>query len=377
MLNYFLFTVICSMVFMFHKKLGLLFMIVGVFYFLLVLPTTGQDYDVYKQAYDQAYFSAQYPWFFSRTVLTSEPFYLWYNSFWGVILPLEFPGYLAINFLVCVLISKAVFRKLRPDNFAYYWMMFLPVIIPTIFYFSPRSSISFIFIFAGMMSLVHKRYWLAIFLLFLGCITHSQFLLIAFLIGITCVMFFRVNNDTNKYLRIIMISSMVLFVLLNFMNQISSTIVSFLSFLPSVGIIASKMHYFESEGGSENFRITAILSIFIYPLLSYKLLKLITSKDENLIFLSSVTKKSEILFTYLLFALIVYGGVINISFISDPHVAGRLSRFSDYVGMGFVFPLFITLMYGEQALKWIVLFFCLLAPILFATLYVNVDWRIF
>lgn len=377
MLNYFLFTVICSMIFMFHKKIGFLFMVLGVFYFLVVLPTTGMDYDVYKQAFDGAYFSVEYPWFFSKTILTSEPFYLWYNSFWGAILPLGFPWYLAINFTICVLLSKFIFEKFKPDNYFYFWVMLLPVIIPTIFYFSPRSSISFILIFGGMMTLVQHRYLSAVFLFFVGCMTHSQFLLISFLIGFTYLLLYKAKNDQDRYLRIIKIFAVVLFVLLNFMSQISSLLVSFLSFLPSVDIIASKMHYFDSEGNSESFRLTAILSVLIYPLLAYKLVKLITHSRQNLIFVSSVTKATEVLFIYLLFAVMVYGGIINLSFINDPHVAGRLSRLSDYVGMGLVLPLFIRLFLNEQTIKWVLILFCLLAPILFATLYVNVDWLIF
>jgi hypothetical protein len=362
---------------MFHKRIGFALLLAGVFYFLVVLPTTGWDYEVYKQAFDASYFSDKYPWFQSRTILTSEPFYLWYNSFWGVILPLGFSWYLAVNFLVCVVISKFTFKKFKPDHFLYFWLMFLPVIIPTVFYFSPRSSISFILIFCAMVTLTRHKYLWATLLFFMGCMTHSQFLLITFLIIGTYILLYRANYSEEKYMRIIKFLSIFLFIALNFMSQLSSVLVNFLSFLPTVKIIAAKMHYFESEDGeNSSFRLTAILSILIYPILSYSLVKLISQSKRNLVFLDSIPKKTELLFTYMLFAIMAYGAVINLSFLNESHVAGRLSRLSDYIGMGLVLPLYMRLVLNEITTKWVLILFCLVAPLLFATLYINVDWNI-
>ena len=162
------------------------------------------------------------------------------------------------------------------------------------------------------------------------------------------------------------------------MDKIGAIIASTLSFLPSVNIITAKMNYFEAEDGEKGgFRLTAILSILIYPVLALKLVKIISQTNVNLVFQSSVPKKNETLLVYLLFALMVYGAVINLAFLEVPHIAGRLSRFSDYVGMGLVLPLFLRLVFNELITNWVLIILCLLAPILFASLYGNVSWLIF
>lgn len=366
------------MVFMFHKRVGFLIMTLGVTYFLLTLPSTGMDYGAYKQAFDNSYISADYPWFKTRSRLTAEPFYLWYSSFFGVVLPFGFPSFLAINFLICLGITKLLFNKFNPETILYFWLFFLPVILPTIFYFSPRSSLSFILVLWGFIGIIKKQYWWAALFLFGASMTHSQYLLSIFLIVGTYLCFYRVKFNYLVYKNIIIAISIILFLLLRFMDKIGLIIANLLSFLPSVNIITAKMNYFESEdGGSNGFRLTAILSIIIYPILSYNLVKIISKTKENFIFQSSEMRKSEITFVYLLFALMIYGAVINLAFIDEPHIAGRLSRFSDYVGMGIILPLYLRLVFTEATTDWVLIILCLLAPILFASLYLNVSWLIF
>lgn len=378
MLEFFFFTLICATLFLFHRKMGFYVMVIGGAYFLAVLPNTGWDYTTYKQAFDASYISNRYPFFVTSSSLTAEPFYLWYSSFWGVVLPFEFPIFLASNFLFCLFISKIAFKKFQPYVLPIFWVMLLPVIFPTIFYFSPRSSISFFMLLAGFCLLFDKKYIYAGLLLFGGCMMHSQYLLIGALIGVTYFIFNKFYLDTKVYNNYILLSSAFLFIFLRLMEQISASVASALSFLPSMNIIAAKMNYFEEDGStSGGFRATAILSVLVYPFLAYQIKQKVFQEKGNIFFGETLSKQTEKICTYLLLTLMIYGAVINLAFVETPHVAGRLARFSDYVGMGLIIPLFFRAYINEMAVKWIIIFFCLLAPVLYASLYMNVDWRIF
>jgi hypothetical protein len=120
------------------------------------------------------------------------------------------------------------------------------------------------------------------------------------------------------------------------------------------------------------FRITGLLSIIGYPLMIYKLEKYYnTSKLETLFFNN---KKSDMLFMYMLYAIILYGAAINLGYFNNPHMAGRLSRMSDYAGMGLVLPSYLAHYYKKESVNIVFFILVLLAPILYASVYMNVNW---
>ncbi|MFZ1324644.1 MAG: hypothetical protein WAT67_01230, partial [Candidatus Contendobacter sp.] len=68
--------------------------------------------------------------------------------------------------------------------------------------------------------------------------------------------------------------------------------------------------------------------------------------------------------------IIIFGALLNIIFFNTPHVAGRLSRFSDYLGIGLVVPSYFIYFYGRNSAILVLFLFALMAPILYPTLYV-------
>lgn len=367
---YYFLTILIAILFVYNKKYAYYSIILLGVVFLILIPSTGNDYVAYKHAFDNAYFTTLFPWFQTASYLTSEPFYLWYTSFWSVILPLEFPYFLAFNFIICVSMVHIFFKPLFKEHTYYFWVMLLPVIFPTIFYWSPRSSISFILILGGFLLLVNKRYWKSGVLLFLGCMMHSQFLLISFLIISTYFILLLYKSRPDKYLQIIIVISFILFVFLISIDKLTGWLSSSLSFLPSGVIITSKLGYFEREAES-SFRLTAVLSIAFYPVLAI-LLHLYKRKSNKMLFFNHHEK--DFVFTIMLLAVCLYGAVINLAFWDNPHVAGRLSRFSDYIGMGILIPTFFRTATKQDIAKVVVIFFCVISPFLYKSLYVNASW---
>lgn len=354
-----------------------LFILLGVV-FLIESSSTLSDYEAYKDAYDNAYVTNSYPWFTSQTYLDAEPLFMAYIAFWKVSTGLPFSYFLAINFALCVGLCSFFLRKTPAEVKYDWWLMFMPVIFPTLFYWSPRSSISFIFLFGSFILFCKKKYIWALPLLIFSFLMHSQFLLFAFLLLLLAVVMRRKRSARiGGYGLWWMISSVALFIALRYMPIFADRMASWLSFLPSASIISSKMVYFEElEGASSGFRLTAFLSIFLYPLLCFYLLqrKKVLGEKLNLLFSDEIR---DSYFINLLFSIVLYGAVINLAFWGNPHVAGRLSRFSDYVGMGLLIPLFMhTYFQNRLSLSILLTFFCIVAPFLYPTLYTNVDWSI-
>ena len=91
-----------------------------------------------------------------------------------------------------------------------------------------------------------------------------------------------------------------------------------ISFLPTSAIISSKLHYLDSA--NSGFRMSGLLSIVIYPLFM-----IFFRKNPEFRKLETV-----------LVVLTAFSLLINIVFISNAHIAGRLSRVSDYFLFSYV-----------------------------------------
>lgn len=72
------------------------------------------------------------------------------------------------------------------------------------------------------------------------------------------------------------------FCFLREMDSLINVLVSLLSFLPSAEVVTGKMHYFEEGESAVGFRLTSVLSILIFPYLSWSLIR--RMKKRRLLF---------------------------------------------------------------------------------------------
>ncbi|AQZ80182.1 hypothetical protein MWMV7_MWMV7_02786 [Acinetobacter calcoaceticus] len=364
MFYYYIFTLVASWMYFFNRKAGYYILLLGVPLFLLSLPTTGLDYDYYKESYDNATFISTFPFFESISSLTAEPLYVWYTSVISVLSQLEFPAFLALNFIFSAFLFSLALLNFPTDLKKYFFLFILPIIIPTLFYFSPRSSISFAFILIGFFKLCHDRKNLGILFLFIGFSFHTQY----FLIGLYILLLYFLSSrkdllNINNIVFINFVLALFLFLFLHFISFFENIVATVFSFLPSASVALAKLHYVSDEdgGGGGGFRLTGLLSVLIYPAILLYFLR--TIKLNNY----PVNTK----FLFCLVGVVFFGIAVNIAFISEPHVAGRLSRFSDYFCMGFLIPYVLYVNKHYLSIKIISLVMCLLTPILFKTLYIG------
>lgn len=374
---FYFFSVLVECFFILNKKVVCWLSIVVAAIFLIYLPFVESDYILYEEAYDCAYFMSSFPWFWTTSTLTSEPLYLWYTSLGGVILPWGFPVFLATNFLLCIALSWIVLKRLSSKIRYHFWMMFLPVIFLTVFYYSPRSSISFILVFVGFGYLAMNRIAKSTLCLFLGCMIHSQYLLISLLLlGTHYLLFKKIKKKDNCLLIILAVTfplCIVLFSINNYLNVVSSI----LSLLPSGEFAQAKLMYYydsNSEYLAGVFRLTSILSVVVYPYMAIKLLSLYKRKTVKYLFFFN-DDHSDFRFLYLIVAVVLYGAAINIAYYNSPFIAGRLSRFSDYVCMGVLIPSYFQYVHpsNKKVLYLVMALFAILAPFLYGNLYVFVE----
>lgn len=354
---YLLLSLFCTYLFFINTRLSV-FAFVFIFSFLLFnLDSTGLDYDYYEKDYLTGYFQSDWPYFYTNGGLTAEPFYRIYSGFIRTVTQSSFQFFLVINFIVCVLLY---FISLPFENVRVRFLPLLfavPVIFPTIFYFSPRSSLSYFLVLLGGFMLIKGRKWAPFGIMFLGGMLHSQFLLFI-LFSLLCVHM----NPQRKY-PLLFLYSVLLFVFLKVLPLIIGLVASFLSFLPSADVATNKTHYLESA--KEGFRITSILSIIVFPLLSYTLYKARDTIDIRFGIKSEMVSK----FMYFTVLSVLFGLVVNLAFINQPHLAGRLSRFSDYYSFMILLPLAIYAYFSFSVVKVCLMLFLLISPIIFPTIY--------
>ena len=332
--------------------------------FLAVLPSTGFDYDYYKQAFDHAYHAAQFPWFYTDSILTAEPLYIWYTSAVSVITPLPFQGFLVLNFILCVILSLFSFKKTKYIRIDLFWVSFLPVVFPTLFYFSPRSSLSFFLVLFGFFLLCQRRIWLSFGILAIAVSLHSQYILVC-VFFIAAYFSYAYSRGLEEKIRrrvglaLILLSGLCLVGVHSLMGVLSSV----LGVLPSSEIALSKLHYLEAS--RSGYRITSILSIIIYPIIFYLMKK---RKDARGITFFNDNYTDQV-FVHMLGLVILFGAMVNLVFFDQSHLAGRLSRFSDYMGMGVIIPAFLVIYFGRELCILGLWVMALVAPLVYGTVY--------
>ena len=332
--------------------------------FLLVLPSTGLDYDYYKQAFDNAYYVSTFPWFYTDSTLTAEPLYIWYTSMVSVLTPFSFQAFLVLNFLLCVSFSMFAYRKVRYLKIDLFWLSFLPVIFPTLFYFSPRSSVSFFLVLLGFFLLCRRRLLFSLLFIAIGVSLHSQYILVSvFFIAAYLTYIYSQGLEEKLRRRVGVFLIFSAGACLVGVHALMGVLSSVLGVLPSSEVALSKLHYLESS--RSGYRVTSVLSILVYPAVFYLMKK--EKSKKGIVFLDD--SDADRLFVHMLGLVVLFGAMINIVFIDQSHLAGRLSRFSDYVGMGIILPAFLV-MYLRRELCVLVLWgMVLVAPFIYSTVY--------
>ena len=379
MIEYYFFTLVIALVFFINKRFAFVLAIIGCSFFLYYWPTIGHfgdDYLGYLDVFENAYYKPIYPYYESRTKADVEMLYRFINSIFNLKVSDDFRLFLIFNYLSSVFLMYLGLRKFKPIYFYSFTVMLLPVIFPTIFYYLLRSSLSFSFCFLGFCLLIRKKYWVALFCLYVGFNLHTQYLLISLLIIFTHAYFFILKKHTSSLIfhknRILLFGTVLTIFLVTF-KYFSGATEALLSLLPSSDLAQGKLGHLSAKKES-GFRITAILSILVYPIISYKIL--VTKFRTNKTFFLE-NNKFDTALVVLLFAIFVYGASINLAFITDPHVAGRLSRFSDYVGLSLLFFSFLNSFYTKEIERIIIIILFLVVPILYPAVYLNANWNIF
>jgi len=194
MLTYLLNNIFIFLLMFFNRKLFLFFWILfSVSVIIYFLPTTGDDYIYYKGDYDSSFFDFEFPYFHSSYPLDAEPFYKFYTSVVKVIIGIPFNGFLVLNFVLCSLLLFKILKHLFNDNsIVIFYLFSLLTIVPTIYYFSPRSSISFIFAVYAFIFYIQNKTFKGIFFSFISIGFHSQFIPILFILYL--------GNMYNKFI---------------------------------------------------------------------------------------------------------------------------------------------------------------------------------
>lgn len=331
------------------------------------LVSTGLDYDFYQLDYETGYFLGGWPFFYTQGNLTAEPFYKIYSGFIRAVTGAGFNSYLVINFLLCTALSYyfSPFKSGRSKEVYYlFWLFMLPVITPTIFYFSPRSSISFFLVLSGFYMLIKMKRLLALFFFLSGISAHSQFVpIVVFLLLIS----FSLDNsgqvnNRNSYLYLLLYC--VLLVLFLFLvPYIISSLSVVLSFLPSAEVAVNKLHYFNSA--KSGFRITSILSLLVFPILMIWLMR--NQKKLSIKYQISLDKMERLVFY--LAVCVAFGFSVNLVYFNVPHLSGRLGRFSDYLSMGLLLPMALLCQFSPRLVVIVGFLFVIVAPFVYPTIY--------
>ncbi|MCI5136889.1 MAG: hypothetical protein D3922_00400 [Candidatus Electrothrix sp. AR1] len=358
---FFFFSLITTTIAFFSLRVSAIILVIGCSVFLYLLPpSVGGDYSIYQNAVENSYVSKEYPWFKTEAGFSSEPLYLFYSSLLGVLLFKGYKLFMIANFIICYLISFLALRRCPYKNiFFFFWIATLPVIFPTIFYGSPRSSISFFFVLAGFFLLVDMKYLLSFCCFSLGVSFHSQYL---FSSGVIISCYFLLKNSRNISKKLILYSLLALISICLFNIKFVLGLILFVfSFLPSGDIASAKMHYFEDA--RSGIRFTSILSIFVYPILIY----LFRSVKQVFFFKE---EEKEHMAKNLFLAMILSAGILNIIFFNNPHVAGRLSRFSDYSSLTLLVPIFFLAKSNSKTTVLTILFIInLISPLIYKSIY--------
>lgn len=351
-----------------HVRLAYGFILLIVPIILSMLLSTGMDYDHYKFDFESGFFSLVPPFFYTQGGLTAEPFYKIYTGFIRVITGFDFEIFLIVNFFICFSIFhytvdlKGNKEQVRVKPL--FWLFLLPVVVPTVFYFSPRSSLSFFLMLGGFFSLYHGKRINAFILFFLTVCTHSQFLpAIGYFLLVFLSLRKVIDKCAHKSYYYLFFYSALLMIFLFFMPLILGFVSALLSFLPSADVATSKLHYLETA--NQGFRATSFLSVVVFPCLVLILFRY----KERVRLKLGLSSEQVWRLTFFLSVCVSFGFVINVVYIDTPHLSGRLARFSDYTNLALLMPISLLCFFSTRVVIAIGLLFIVAAPFLYPTVY--------
>lgn len=382
---YYFFTLITIIISFFSRKVASVIAIIGAIYFLLFLPSLGfysPDYFGYENAYETGFVVDEFPWISSNARIDAEVFYLRYTALIKVIFGYNFPFFLAFNYLFCLLLAYFFLRGFLTEVKQFFWVMFLPVLTPILFYFLIRSSISLFFVMLGFFTLIksqnNKTLFWALLFTYVGFNMHSQYILISLLFIITYFLLrFKHLDDYHYNIRLIFTSFFILIGFLVFIRNFSTQLETIVDVFSQSDLAKSKLGYLEGED-NRGFRVTAILSLAVYPFMAYNLL-VKTYWNPKCFILND--KLQERKFVFLLTAVVFYTASINIAYFDSTHLSSRLGRFSDYLCMAILVPTYCRVCLGHK-MEYVAAFvLALITPFIYPSLYQDYyqsfEWNIF
>lgn len=240
-----------------------------------------------------------------------EPLWLIYQALWKALGAHDYRVFLIVNFWICTLMIVAALRVLLEAlELDLALALMVPISMPVMFLMSPRSSISFAATLLGLVALAQGERWRAAVLVLLGVGMHSQYLAAA-LFTIAALLLRGRRYSRPRVTVASMLAAIALFALL----AAAEHLLTIIPFVPNEAFLASGLEYFKAQGSG--FRVTGVVSI---------LLGCWAVCRPRIFTSSSFEQRRGDLFQ--IWA--IFGGIIGVVFIASPHIAGRLSRLSDY-----------------------------------------------
>lgn len=276
---------------------------------LLFLPDPGQDFPFYERAFDSVNFDiSARNWYSGGGGLTAEPPWFWYSSLLKSLGVWEFRVFLVVNFWICLaLIVKALrLLELTRDHLNLTLALLVPVVFPTIFFRSPRSSISLALCLLGLAYFANGRSRIAVILVVAGSAVHSQFLVVCLF---SLLVSFKPSSQVPK---VFARGGMALLLTLGAL-LFAQAAISRVGFIPNFDFFQAKLSQFEDP--RTGFRLTGLLSIFVVPFLAWRSRSYWASPQVAALVLN----------------LSIFSLGVNLAFLNAGHIAGRLSRLSDFL----------------------------------------------
>ncbi|WP_310467825.1 EpsG family protein [Sphingomonas sp.] len=326
-----------------------MFILVSYPLFLLYLPDTGYDFQYYEQAFDGVYYDPTADlWFRSTSTLTAEPAWFTYTGLMRYLTD-DFRVFLVLNFFLSISLMYVSFKKLDidPEMRAAMLVMMVPVIFPTVMFWSPRSSISLALVYFGVSLLHNRKTIIGVLVLLLAGSIHSQYLPFVLLVAV-----FYVGQQVLPFLNRFAITVIGLSIL-TLTIFASQYILPYLTVLPSSVIITSKLNYLDVQ--EQGIRFSGFMSLLVYPVLL-------------ILFRKKLAERREF---PLLVLMVIFSFVINLIFFASPHVAGRISRAADYFLFCYL-GAYVVRTYPAAGLVGVALLFAAL-PLVYTGLY-DLNW---
>lgn len=329
--------------------------------FLLNATTTGNDYDLYKIGYENVTFFDEPP-YIATNQLDSEPIYLLYMAL-GRLISDEFNVFLTFCFIVWIWLNKVALGRLGIEkaDLRYILLCALPVVIPVVAYWSPRSAISLPLLMLAYYFLNKNRGALGVLFGVLAGLFHSQYIPFALTLILTIVI--------SRYFRRSVIEGAIVFsILVVGLLRFGGDTISLL-FDGRDGSIFSlafgKLHYFVDPNQTGAIRFSGLLIILMdlaYLLYFRRYAQRSIDSNQQGSNLDSVLQ--------LIGIAAVFSIVTNILFINDAHVAGRVARFADYFVMCVGMPVVLRLVASKKLSNGIIVLYAFLSMAAFNNIYI-------